>query len=80
MNDHQIITGLIAEAVQMRPEHPLARTMTLEALALASAAELPILVQEALGVISRIDHDNNCRWCLGHPGAAIPIGSFWCTH
>lgn len=80
MNDHQIITGLIGEAAQMPPERPLARTMALEALALASAAELPILIEETLGVISRIDHDNNCQWCRGHRGAAIPVGSFWCTH
>jgi hypothetical protein len=50
------------------------------ALALASAAELPILIEEAEGVLGRITHDTTCRWCAGQPGAAIPVGSFWCTH
>ncbi|OZF05997.1 hypothetical protein CH300_12300 [Rhodococcus sp. 15-1154-1] len=80
MNDHQIITHFIGEAAQLPAEDPRAKRWALEALALASAAELPLLIEEAEGVLGRIAHDTTCTWCAGVPGAAIPVGSFWCTH
>jgi hypothetical protein len=80
LDDHQIITGLIGTAAQLPAEDPRAARWAREALALASAAELPILIEEAVGVLGRITHDTTCRWCAGQPGAAIPVGSFWCTH
>ena len=80
LNDHQIITGLIGEAAQLPAEDPRAARWATEALALASAAELPILIEEAEGVLGRIEHDTTCGWSNRQPGAAIPVGSFWCTH
>jgi hypothetical protein len=80
MNDHQIITALIGEVAQLPAADPRATRWATEALALASAAELPLLVEEAEGVLGRIEHDTTCIWCAGVPGAGIPIGSFWCTH
>ncbi|ORI13535.1 hypothetical protein [Rhodococcus sp. 1168] len=80
MNDHQIITGLIGAAAQLPAADPRAARWATEALALASAAELPILIEEAEGVLGRIAHDTTCRWCARQPGAAIPVGSFGCTH
>ncbi|QII09350.1 hypothetical protein BH93_27660 (plasmid) [Rhodococcoides fascians A25f] len=80
LNDHQIITELIGNAAQLPTEDPRAARWATEALALASAAELPLLIEEAEGVLGRIEHDTTCRWCAGQPGAAIPVGSFWCTH
>jgi hypothetical protein len=80
LNDHQIITELIGNAAQLPAQDPRAARWVTEALALASAAELPILIEEAEGVLGRIEHDTTCRWCDGQPGAAIPVGSFWCTH
>jgi len=46
-NDHQIITDLIGTAAQLPAEDPRAARWATEALALASAAELPILIEEA---------------------------------
>ena len=80
LNDHQIITGLIGNAAQLPAEDPRADRLATEALALASAAKLPILIEEVEGVLGRIEHDTTCQWCAGQPGAAIPVGSFWCTH
>ncbi|CCQ18041.1 hypothetical protein CH272_23430 [Rhodococcus sp. 05-340-1] len=80
LNDHQIITELIGNAAQLPAEDPRAARWATEALALASAAELPLLIEEAEGVLGRIEHDTTCRWCAGQPGAAIPVGSFWCIH
>ena len=76
LNDHQIITELIGNAAQLPAEDPRAARWATEALALASAAELPM----AEGVLGRIEHDTTCGWCNRQPGAAIPVGSFWCTH
>ncbi|OZE92933.1 hypothetical protein CH299_28925 [Rhodococcus sp. 14-2686-1-2] len=80
MNDHQIITNYIGHAAQLPAEDPRAKRWALQALALASAAELPLLIEEAEGVLGRIEHDTACTWCAGQPGAEIPIGSFWCTN
>lgn len=80
MNDHQMITGLIGHAAQLPAEDPRAAQWATEALALASAAELPLLIEEAEGVLGRLAHDVSCAWCLGAPGAPIPVGSFWCTN
>jgi len=80
LNDHQIITGLIGAAANAPAGDPRAARWATEALALARAVELPILIEEAEGVLGRIEHDTTCRWCDGQPGAAIPVGSFWCTH
>ncbi|CCQ18443.1 putative uncharacterized protein [Rhodococcus sp. AW25M09] len=80
LNDHQIITDLIGNAAHCPAEDPRAARWATEALVLASAAELPILIEEAEGVLGRITHDTTCRWCNRQPGASIPVGSFWCTH
>jgi hypothetical protein len=80
MNDHQIITSLIGRAAQMPADDPRAYRWATEALALASAARLPLLIEEAEGVLGRITHDVACAWCNRVPGAAIPVASFWCTN
>lgn len=82
MNDHQRITDMLGEAAHM----PLAaadraRRIATAALALAAAAELPILIEEAEGVLGRIEHNTTCNWCQGVPGAQLPDRpNFWCSH
>lgn len=79
-NDHQIITDRLGEAAHLPSTDPRAARLATEALAFASAAGLPILIEEAEGVLGRIEHDTSCAWCNRHPNADIPINSFWCTH
>ncbi|ANQ76063.1 MULTISPECIES: hypothetical protein [Rhodococcus] len=79
MNDHQLITALLGEAAQLPAEDQRAWRWATEALALAGATELHILVEEAEGIRGRITHDVTCTWCAGVPGAEIPTESFWCT-
>jgi hypothetical protein len=78
LNDHQIITDLIGTAAQLPAEDPRAARWATEALALASAAELPILIEEAEGVLGRIEHDTTCRWVRraagrSHPGRVLLV-------
>lgn len=80
MNDHQIITGLIGAAAVTPSADPRALRWATEALALAGAADLPILVEEAEGVLGRIAHDTTCPWCAGIPNTAIPVASYWCMN
>lgn len=80
MNDHQRITGLIGAAAVAPATDPRAVPWATEALALARVLELPILIEEAKGVLGRLEHDSVCRWCTGAPNAAIPVQSFWCMN
>lgn len=80
MNDHQIITDLIGHAAQLSADDSRAWRWATEALALASAVELALLIEEAEGLLERMTHDVSCAWCNGVPGAPIPVASFWCTH
>lgn len=79
-SDHQIITTLICNAVQLPAGDPRARCWATEALALAGVVEMLLLIEEAEGVLGRIDHDTTCLWCNGIPGAQIPPDSFWCRN
>jgi hypothetical protein len=77
LNDHQIITELIGKAAQLPAEDPRAARWAREALALASAAELPILIEEAEGVLGRITrhHLPVVRRAAGsgHPGRVLLV-------
>jgi hypothetical protein len=77
LDDHQIITGLIGTAAQLPAEDPRAARWAREALALASAAELPILIEEAVGVLGRITrhHLPVVRRAAGssHPGRVLLV-------
>lgn len=79
MNDHQIITHLLGEATH---HESLSRGWELatEALALATAANLPLLIEEAEAIRDRIDHDTNCKWCWGKLDKGHPPIHFWCTN
>lgn len=79
-SDHQIITTLIGHAAHLPGGDPRARRWATEALALAGVVELLLLIEEAEGVLGRIDHDTTCFWCNGIPGAQIPTDSFWCRN
>ncbi len=79
-SDHQIITTLIGRATRLPASDPRAHRWATEALALAGAVELPLLIEEAEGVLGRIDHDTTCLWCNEIPGAQIPTNSFWCRN
>jgi hypothetical protein len=79
-NDHQIIATLIGRATHLAADDPRAHRWATEALALAGAVELPLLIEEAEGVLGRIDHDTTCLWCNEIPGAQIPTKSFWCRN
>ncbi|OZE92434.1 hypothetical protein CH298_02555 [Rhodococcoides fascians] len=79
MNDHQIITNLLGTATHS--ENPdTGWALATEALALATAASLPLLVEEAEAIRDRIDHDTNCKWCRGKLDLGTPPESFWCTN
>lgn len=80
MNDHKRITGLIGAAAVASAADPRAVPWATEALALARVLELPILIEEAKGVLSRLAHDSTCPWCAGVPNTAIPVASFWCMN
>lgn len=81
MNTHQIITSHLEAAIEMHRNVDLgAWEQAITALALASAAELPLLIEEAEGVMGRIEHDYDCKWCRGKLDAGTPPQSFYCTN
>lgn len=78
---HQIITNHLEAAIEMHQNHTGdAWAQAITALALASASELPLLIEEAEGIMGRIEHDTNCKWCGGDLDAGTPPESWYCTN
>ncbi|WP_037183863.1 hypothetical protein [Rhodococcoides fascians] len=81
MNTHQIIVNHLETAIELHRNIDLgAHEHAITALALASAAEITVLIEEAEGVLGRIDHDWNCKYCRGKLDADAKPENFWCTN